>query len=82
MDRFALHRARVLEFLRARGLLGATTAEISDPEIGGHEGPRRVRELRELGYPIFLAPEKSGYWRYWLGAAPWPAADQLDLFPD
>lgn len=80
MDRYALHRARVLEFLRARGLLGATTAELCDPSIGGHEGTRRVRELRELGYPIFLAPERTGYYRYWLGRPPWPQTTQLDLF--
>lgn len=63
---FALHRKRVLDLLRARGAAGATTAEISDPAVGGHEGPRRLRELRELGYPILAAPMANGYWRYHL----------------
>lgn len=63
------HRARVLALLTERGAAGATTAELSDPAVGGHEGPRRVRELRAAGYPVQRSPMPNGYWRYWLGPA-------------
>lgn len=77
---FGPQRARCLALLVKRGVQGATTAELSDPAVGGHEGPRRVRQLRAEGYPIQRAPEKGGYWRYWLGD-PLPNT-QLDLFWD
>jgi hypothetical protein len=77
MDRYAIHRQRVYAFLKARGPLGATTDELSDPTIGGHEGPRRVRELREDGLPISTWPEPTGYWRYVLGTS-----RQMELFDD
>lgn len=64
----AEHRARCLALLRERGNDGARTDELSHPSVGGHEGPRRVRELRAEGYPIRRTKLRSGYWRYWLDA--------------
>lgn len=61
---YSLHRQRVLALLQARGAQGATTAEICHPSFGGHEGTRRVRELREIGYVIHGIQLPSGYWRY------------------
>jgi hypothetical protein len=73
----AVQRARCLALLIARGADGATTDELSDPAVGGHEGPRRVRELRKAGQPVQRARLANGWWRYWLGG---PAlARQLDL---
>lgn len=64
---FALHRQRILALLFARGPQGATTAEISSPSIGGEEGPRRIRELRDnLKHPIHGRRLPNGYWLYWL----------------
>lgn len=74
------HRARCLALLTERGAAGATTDELSDPRVGGHEGPRRVRELRAAGYPVQRTKLANGYWRYWLG--PTPPDVQLDLFWD
>jgi hypothetical protein len=74
-------KTRVLALLKSRGPMGATTAEVSDPAIGGHEGPRRVRQLRADGYPVHRQKiPGSGLWRYWLGPAS-PTA-QLDLWED
>ena len=63
---FHVQRQRILQLLEQRQAVGVTTAEISSPAIGGHEGPRRIRELREMGYPIQATPMPNGYWRYWL----------------
>jgi hypothetical protein len=79
-DGFAPQRARCLALLTARGGTGATTDELSDPNVGGHEGPRRVRQLRAAGHPVHRVRLASGYWRYWLGDG--PADPQLDLFWD
>ncbi len=80
-DAFAVQRLRVLALLEARQGAGATTAEISDPAVGGHEGPRRARQLREMGHPIMVAPLGNGWWKYWL-AQPGEVPPQLDLFVD
>jgi len=76
-----VQRSRVLQLLIAVGGRGATTADISSPATGGHEGPRRVRELRALGYPIRCRPLDNGWWLYWLRqpGEPWPG--QMELFP-
>jgi hypothetical protein len=74
-------KARVLALLQARGLAGVNTAELSDPAVGGHEGPRRVRQLRAEGHPVQRQRiHGTGLWRYWLGPAP-PNA-QLELWSD
>lgn len=65
-DRYSRHRARVLTLLQERQAVGVTTPEISDPAVGGHEGPRRLRELRERGHKIQGQQLGTGYWRYWL----------------
>jgi hypothetical protein len=85
-DALAVHRARCLALLTARGADGATTAELSDPAVGGHEGPRRVRELRAAGHPVHAAKLASGYWKYWIdptgpdpqGDLPWDDLDDAD----
>jgi hypothetical protein len=80
MDACVVQRDRVLALLLKRGALGVTTAEVSDPTVGGHEGPRRIRELRELGWAIGAEPlgGHTGLWRYWL-LAPGETPPQLDL---
>lgn len=76
---FAAQRSRVRALLEARGLEGATTPELTAPYVGGSDGARRVRELRnDLGLSIQRARIANGYWRYWLG--PTPPNAQLDLF--
>ena len=79
-DGFGKQRARCLALLIARGELGADTAELSDPSIGGHEGLRRVRELRAAGHPVHRVKLPNGYWKYWLGAS--MSAMQMDLWDD
>lgn len=74
-------KKRLLAFLRKRGAAGVSSVELSDPNIGGLDGTRRIRSLRQDGFAI--QREKipgTGYWRYWLGK-PKPNA-QLDLWKD
>ena len=73
-------RQRVLALLLERGPAGVTTNEISAPAVGGLEGTRRVRELREHGWPIQAAPMANGWWRYWLGESGEPTLQQPGLF--
>lgn len=63
---FAAQRRRVLALLQQRQGQGATTTEISSPAVGGNEGPRRLRELRDEGWPILARQMANGLWRYWL----------------
>lgn len=77
---FTLQRRRILALLEERQAEGVTTAEISHPSLGGHEGPRRIRELREMGYPILARPLPNGYWRYWLRQPGEAVLDQPSLF--
>ena len=77
---FDHHRSRVLALLVRRGADGVTTDEMSDPSLGGHEGPRRLRELRELGYDIVGVRLGTGYWRYHIRQPGETLAYQGDLF--
>ena len=77
---FDHHRSRVLALLVRRGADGVTTDEMSDPSLGGHEGPRRLRELRELGYDIVGVRLGTGYWRYHIRQPGEALAYQGDLF--
>lgn len=83
MNAFSDHRQRCLRLLqerRASGTgIGADTREICATGVGGEEGTRRVRELRELGYPIRQRKLPNGYWYYWLGEA---NTGQQDLFAE
>ena len=70
-------KARVRELLESRGAAGATTLELHDVAVGGANGTRRVRSLRQDGLPVQRVKiPKSGYWRYWLGD-PLPEAPNL-----
>jgi hypothetical protein len=74
-------KQRVLDLLTKRGAAGVSSVELSDPGIGGLDGTRRVRSLRQEGHPV--QREKipgTGYWRYWLGP-PTPSA-QRGLWED
>lgn len=69
-DAFRDARNRCLRLLQARQAAlpgsGADTQELSTTAVGGEEGTRRVRELRQMGYPIRRRVLPTGYWYYWL----------------
>lgn len=50
-------RARVLDYLRARTGEWVDAPELTDPSVGGFGGTRRLRELREVGWPIETRPK-------------------------
>lgn len=57
-------KARVLDYLRARVLMWVDAPELTTPEVGGFAGTRRLRELRDDGWPIETRP-KPGATNLW-----------------
>ena len=57
-------KARVLEYLRARPRMWVDAPELTSPEVGGFAGTRRLRELRDDGWPIETQP-KPGATNTW-----------------
>jgi transcription initiation factor IIE alpha subunit len=56
-------QVRVLALLRTKEWV--STTELCSPQGGANNGTRRVRELRELGYPIVRRHKaKSTDWEY------------------
>jgi len=77
---FDVCRARVLALLIERQAEGVTTDELCDLAVGGHEGTRRLRELRAAGIRINQCPLPNGWYRYWLVQEGETYVEQMDLF--
>jgi hypothetical protein len=66
-------RAKVLARLLDTPGVWVLGHELAAPEVGGSEGLRRVRELREGGWPIERRPASRGLstsWEYRLAVEP------------
>lgn len=59
-------KARVLDYLRERAGQWVDAVDLTRPEVGGFAGTRRMRELRDGGWPIETRPKpgESNTWQH------------------
>jgi hypothetical protein len=59
-------KGKVLAYLRERMLMWVDAPALTAPEVGGFAGTRRLRELRDDGYPIEtrLKPGTTNTWQH------------------
>lgn len=57
-------KGRVLAFLRSRPGVWVEGHDLCAPAVGGEEGKRRARELRQAGHPIEVRSQAKGAWLY------------------
>lgn len=53
-------KGRVLAYMQARIGQWIDAPELAAPEVGGFAGTRRMRELRDAGWPIETRPNPDG----------------------
>lgn len=73
IERYEPHRdtakGRVLAYLREHAGQWVDAPDLTTPEVGGFAGTRRLRELRDDGWPIETRPKpgETNLWQHRLG---------------